>query len=212
MTTIYLVRHGQSQTNIQKVFTGQIDSVLSDVGESQAMAVKEYFKAVPIDKIISSDLVRCVQTVTPTARLKNLTVETDVGFREIYSGKWQGKSFFDIERLYPKDYGNWRKDLINCTPTGGESVKVMAQRVFSAFESVAKNNKGKSVIVSTHSVPIRAIVSNVKFGDFSKMAEVGWVPNGSVTEIKYSEGSFSVITCGDISHLGDLITELPKNI
>ncbi|MGN0818985.1 MAG: histidine phosphatase family protein [Christensenellaceae bacterium] len=212
MTTVYLVRHGQSLTNVEKVFTGRIDSALSVDGRKQAQAVKEFFDDIPLDAIYSSDLSRCVQTVEPVARAKKLNIVKESGFREIYSGLWQGKSFTDIAKLYPEDYNKWRNDLANCTPTGGESVAAMSERVFSAFERIVKANARKTTLICTHSVPIRAIVSIINYGSFSRIGESGWVPNGSVTEIAYNDGKYCVVECGKTAHLGDLITSLPNNI
>ena len=68
MTTILIVRHGFSESNKLKTFTGHIDAPLSDVGVEQARLTCEYIeKNYIIDNIYSSDLSRAVNTLKPLA-------------------------------------------------------------------------------------------------------------------------------------------------
>ena len=129
MTRLIIVRHGESETNKQKVFTGQLDIGLSEIGKKQAELVEKYLKAYKIDKIYSSDLKRAYDTALPTAKSKGIKIQTSKNLREIYAGKWEGMSFNNIQNEYPDTYSVWRNDIGKAVCDGGESVKELKERV-----------------------------------------------------------------------------------
>ena len=59
---IFFVRHGQTTANLTKVYSGQHDFLLTDLGKEQAASIRPYMESIPFDKVFSSDLTRVVQT------------------------------------------------------------------------------------------------------------------------------------------------------
>ena len=106
-TTIYLVRHGQSEANLKDLFLGQKNLDLTPLGHAQAEKTAEYLKNLHIDKIYSSDLTRAYQTAEHTAKVKGVDIEKNIGIREIDAGKWELVSFFELPSLYPEDWQLW---------------------------------------------------------------------------------------------------------
>ena len=90
MTTLILIRHGQSQANITKCFAGQSDPDLTEKGKKQAEALSNWLiNNYNIDSIYSSDLLRAYNTALPTAqKLKKQIIKTKQ-LREINAGYWQ---------------------------------------------------------------------------------------------------------------------------
>ena len=123
MTTLYFVRHGESRANVETVFTGQTDVPLSDRGMRQAEELKERLLSLRPDAFFSSDLLRAVQTVTPTAEALGLAVRPEKGLREIDGGLWEGKHIGEIARAYPEDYARWTENIGLARCTGGESLE-----------------------------------------------------------------------------------------
>ena len=74
MTTLYLIRHGESQANVDKIFTGQTDVPLSPRGLHQAQLLAKKLVRLPVGAVYASDLLRAVQTVTPAAEALDLPV------------------------------------------------------------------------------------------------------------------------------------------
>ncbi|MCC5893331.1 histidine phosphatase family protein [Exiguobacterium sp.] len=75
MTTIYLIRHCSA--------TGQApDAPLTEAGERQALALRDFFQDVPVTRIISSDYERAVASITPFATASELSIETEPKLRE----------------------------------------------------------------------------------------------------------------------------------
>ena len=87
-TTLILVRHGNSVTNVTNTFAGSLDAELNEMGNKQARLTAEYLKKFKIDKIYSSDLKRAYNTAVPIAEFHNMKIEKNEGLRELFAGDW----------------------------------------------------------------------------------------------------------------------------
>ena len=81
---LYLIRHGESETNKNGLWTGWLDVPLTEQGKEDAASASKIVSSVPFDKIYSSDLSRAIDTVKPLANALNLPIHIDEELREIY--------------------------------------------------------------------------------------------------------------------------------
>lgn len=212
MTTLYLVRHGESRSNLNGDYTGQQDSVLSETGYKQAGCILSYFNGVHIDAIYSSDLSRAYETALPISRVHRVPIIKTKKLREIYGGEWEGVLFSQICSLFPDDYAVWRDNIAESRCTGGESVRDVFERSVEAIEEIVCNHPDKSIVIATHATPIRTLLTFWRTGDIVNMASVPWVPNASVSRIEYRDGIFIPVDVGNTSHLGNMITNIDGKI
>ncbi len=213
MSKILIVRHGNSLSNIDKTFTGHIDSPLSELGERQAQKVCEFIeKNYKIDAIYSSDLSRAINTVKPFADRKGIKIQLDKNLREIYGGKWEGVKFSDIANEFSSDFSIWKETpgLARCT--GGESYLEATNRIVDAVYKIATENDGKTVVVATHGGVIRGLQCRLSGLPLERMSEINYVVNASVSEIDFSDGILKWLGCCNCDYLNGLITEMPKGI
>ena len=127
-TTFYFVRHGESEGNAARVFTGQTDSPLTARGRQQAAAVADELAKVKFDRIVSSDLSRTRDTAQVIAKRHRIPVETLPELREINVGDRTGTPF-DEARGLP----NWSDDGFVSWP-GGETLDQVLARTLGAIE------------------------------------------------------------------------------
>ena len=212
MTTLYFVRHGESRANVEKVFTGQTDVPLSDRGMRQAEELKERLLSLRPDAFFSSDLLRAVQTVTPAAEALKLPVIREQGLREIDGGKWEKMHIDEIARVYPEDYARWTENIGLARCTGGESLEEVQARGLAAIRRIAAENEGKCVAVATHAAMIRALTCAFRGRPLSEMQHIPFVPNASLSEVRFESGEFTIGRYADVSFLGSDVTRLPENI
>ncbi len=212
MTTLLLIRHGESEANREGYFAGQSDAALLEKGLMQARLTAEFIKnEYDVAKIYASDLRRAYDTGKVLSELIGIKVIPEKRLREIFAGVWQGMKFDDIERQFESDYGVWRNDIGNCKTTCGESVRELGERVMAALLDIARDNDGKTVAVATHATPIRAVQCMIGDG-FDSMKNIPWVTNASVTEIIYENGKWSLgRVCRD-EHLSKFRTSFPANV
>ncbi|MBE7063530.1 MAG: histidine phosphatase family protein [Clostridia bacterium] len=213
MTTVLLVRHGESQANRHGVFAGQIDIDLEERGELQAEKTARFIKEnYKVDRVYASDLIRAHRTGQAVADAVGLPLETDVALREIYAGEWENVPFKTLEENFAEDWHVWCTDLGRSRCTGGESVAELGERIMKAVKRLAEENGGKTIVIATHATPVRAMQCLVETGDITNMKEYAWVSNASVSEFFYEAGTWRIGRVSQDEHLSELVTGLPQGV
>ncbi len=213
MTTLLIIRHGQSISNLERYFTGQLDTPLTEMGHRQAALTARYIASnYRVDAVYTSDLSRAYHTGKAVADELGLPVTQWADLREIYGGKWEGTRFDALPAHYPDSFAVWHTDIGSATPDGGESVKAMQKRVIDAITRIAEENHGKTVVIACHGTPIRALQCHCEGKTLSQMNDVPWVTNASVSTVIYHRGSFTMPVVSYDAHLGNLVSTLPPNV
>ncbi|MBE7087606.1 MAG: histidine phosphatase family protein [Clostridiales bacterium] len=210
MTKLILVRHGESLANVKDVFAGHFDIELSELGFRQANLTAEYIRNnYKVDKIYSSDLKRAFSTAKVYADSVGLAVSGDKNLREIYSPLWDDINFKDILKKFREDFLVWINDFESSRCTNGESVKEVGDRVYNFLTLLAKQNEGKTILVTSHATPIRTFLARVK-GVSPNVLK--WVSNASVSVFNFEYDTWSCEKVGYDDHLANLVTRLPDNV
>lgn len=213
MTTVILIRHGESEANREDIFAGHLNVDLMPKGVEQAQKTAQYIvENYTVDKIYASDLKRAYKTGKTLADKLGMEIIADKRFREIDAGEWDGIKFNELGDKYAEEFRIWRDDIANAKCTGGESVEDLRKRVFGVATEVAENNDGKTVVIATHATPIRVMQTYVQMGSLEKMNDIPWVSNASVSVFEYDNGKWTCKAVSMDKHLGDLVTALPSNV
>ncbi|MEG6616163.1 alpha-ribazole phosphatase [Peptococcaceae bacterium 1198_IL3148] len=165
---IYLVRHGEIQGVGKKCFIGQTDLPLSNEGIKQAYFLQRELCCMPISGIFCSDLKRTLNTAQIVAAKGNIAITPLKELREIDLGQWEGKSFEEVRRLYPREFKKRGEDMVNYRPSGGESFSDLRDRVMKAFNNICQNTKGNIIIVG-HAGVNRVILCSLMDIPLNKM-------------------------------------------
>lgn len=213
MTTFIIVRHGESEANKMKIFTGVSQYNLSELGHKQAETTAEFIKKTyKIDEIYSSPLPRAYQTAEHTADKLGLSITTEENLREINGGEWDGMKFDELWEKYEKEYYKWKNDIGSSRCPGGESAKEVSDRAREAFLKIAKLCPDKTVAVFSHAMLIRCAEAMFKNAPLSELQNLPWVSNASVTIATYDEKDGFKLVKRDINeHLEGMQTHLPKS-
>ena len=213
MTKLIFVRHGQSVANLKQVFAGQTNPDLTEQGHRQAEALSDWIaENYKIDAIYSSDLIRAYNTARPIADKLKLSITKTEKLREIYSGKWQGVSYFEIKENYPQEYSVWLSDIGNVVCPGGESFVELAERVKAEILSIAERHSGQTVIITTHATPIRALMAEYVKGSITLAKDVPWTSNTSVSIAECENGILKFTLVDYTDYLSDLKSKFPSGI
>lgn len=210
MTTVILVRHGYSTANKDGIFAGNYDADLDEKGILQALKTAKYISEnYKVDKVYASDLKRAYKTGLAIADETGAEIIPDNRLREISAGKWEGAVFDSLAELYPEDFYVWQEDISNAKCTDGESVKELAERVMCAMTEIAEKNDGKVIALVSHATPVRVFECLVKTGDLTRLNEINWVSNASVSVYTYDKDTWSAKLISFDEHLKDIRTTLP---
>src|SRR3954466_11612253 len=104
ITTVLLIRHGETAWNAERRLQGHLDISLNLEGERQAAAVAQALAGTHIDAIVSSDLQRASQTAQAIAASHQLPVQVERDLRERCYGGFEGLLYAEIEERFPREF------------------------------------------------------------------------------------------------------------
>lgn len=159
--TVYLARHGESETNEDGMITGQLDVGLSRRGLEQSEALARCLADTHLDAIYTSGLCRTVSTATPTAQRKGMPIARVDGFDEIHMGILQGR--FRDERD-AEAQGMWearRAALWTYEVPGGERFDRFAARVEAALGPLLERHCGQTILIVGHRATNQVLLGNL---------------------------------------------------
>jgi len=156
---LFLIRHGQTEWNLEGRYQGSMDTDLTETGKIQARLAKEYLEKVDFSNIYSSPLRRAIDTAKIIADGRQGDIKIKEELKELNFGKWEGLKFGEIDDKFHEDYQDWLSDPFNNKPTGGESFKQLLKRVIKGIdEIIAENEDGSDVAVVAHGGVIVALL------------------------------------------------------
>ena len=142
MTTLLLVRHGETDWNAEGRLQGQTDRPLNDFGRRQARQLAEQLAGEEFEAICSSDLARARETAEILAERLGLPVELDPDLREKDWGNWEGLTAVERDRV----------EFV------GESTQAHQERMLRALARIsAEHPVGGTVLVVTHGGSMRRV-------------------------------------------------------
>jgi broad specificity phosphatase PhoE len=201
---IYLVRHGQTDYNLQGVVQGSgIDAPINATGRAQAEAFFRTYRSVPFDRVYHSALLRTRQSVQgfidlglPTCMLPELN--------EISWGDFEGTPMTPEEgQYYQFMLHQWQLGNLDYAIAGGESPNAVAERLSKALEILLKDT-GKTLLVCMHGRAIRIFLSILCQTDLKDMDQ--YEHNNLCLYLleQNSETTFSILKHNDQDHLRGL--------
>lgn len=161
MTTLYIVRHGETDSNIAHTCLGHKDVPLNAAGAEQAMELAGKYRSIPLDAVYSSPLKRAVDTAAGIAEMKALKIIMNYGLIERDFGDWDDMTFEEIAKKYPREYFEWQENWTGFKIPNGESSDEAQTRISAAVDKILSENEGKSVLIVTHLGTARHIISHV---------------------------------------------------
>jgi alpha-ribazole phosphatase/probable phosphoglycerate mutase len=148
MTEIVLIRH--VETNLAGTFCGHLDPDLNAVGERNLRSVIEEVEPLGIARIYSSDLRRASRTATVISEQIGVPVELRSGLREMHFGQWEGLTWNQIERTYPREAELWVREFPERPAPDGEAYRDFVARVEAEFGLVIAQQRNAPSAVVTH--------------------------------------------------------------
>jgi 2,3-bisphosphoglycerate-dependent phosphoglycerate mutase len=202
MPKLILLRHGESQWNLENRFTGWVDVELSPKGEGEAKHAGDLIAAIPIDKVYTSVLKRAINTANialgVSSRL-DLPTARDQALNERHYGDLQGLNKAETAKQYGDEQVHiWRRSY-DIPPPNGESLKDTAARTIPYFESkiLPDLKDGKNILIVAHGNSLRSIVMYLDHLTKEQVLELN-IPTG--TPLVYDiDDKGAVISSGYLS-------------
>jgi alpha-ribazole phosphatase len=187
---IYLVRHGETQENKNKLYYGNLDVSLNEKGKTQALKASEALREINFDRVYTSERSRTKETASLILNGRSNPFMIDKRINEMDFGEFEGKDFKEIQRLYPKEYEAWKNNWKEFSLPGGESYTEVYKRVDNFMEELLKENY-KNVLVVSHGGIIRTILCYVLGGNLDNFWKFS-SNNCDLCLIKYEYGNIFI--------------------
>jgi len=200
--TVYLIRHGETDWNMEGRWQGHADVPLNDLGRRQAALLARRLQAegARFDAIYSSDLARAYQTAWEVGAAVRVPVQLLPSLREIDLGSWSGLTYEEIGSTFPAEVELLRQGQ-DIPRGGGESMAALTKRVVEAVDAISAHHAGETLALVTHGGCIRALLAHAEnyAGDgFKRFPHIG---NTSVSVIVIDGGHWRCVSVNDMAHL-----------
>jgi broad specificity phosphatase PhoE len=191
MTEIILVRHGETEWNVQQVFRGRIDIELNETGLRQVELLAEYLSGVKIDAVYSSPLRRALKTAEMIASPHKLEVKIAPGLIDCDFGKWQGLPQQEVKDRYKELYAEWVKNPHLIRMPEGESLSDVRERALTVVDEVVAKYEGTVALVS-HRVVNKVLICALLGLDNSHFWNIRQ-DTGAITIFAYENNRFILL-------------------
>jgi broad specificity phosphatase PhoE len=199
MTTVYLVRHGQTAWNREEVFRGRADIALNETGREEALLAGQYLKKVAVNAIYSSPLSRAVETAEVIARYQDKKVLISDGLIDIDFGQWQGVSHEVVMERYGELYRQWKDNPHMVRFPGGETLEEVRERALRAVDEILLEHSDETLVMVSHRVVNKTLVCGLLGLDNSHFWKIGQ-DTACINVLEFGEG-FTLRCLNDTSHL-----------
>lgn len=183
MARLILLRHGESQWNLENRFTGWVDVPLSPRGTQEAKDAGAKLKGFTFDRAFTSVLSRANETlrlVLEAVGQTGIPIEKDKALNERMYGDLQGMNKAETAQEYGEAQVKiWRRSY-DVKPPGGESLKDTAERVLPYYEAKIKPYlfKGETILIAAHGNSLRALVMQLEQLTKEQVLELN-IPTGA---------------------------------
>jgi len=154
-TSIWLVRHGQTEFNKQRRYQGVADSPLTHYGLLQAHALARRLRRIPFKVAVVSPCLRAQVTAETILADRDAAIVDDPRWRETNHGRWEGLTYQEVRARFPDEAAARFADALHGRPAGGESLAEVAQRVVEGWRALLQQHSGGRILVVTHATPVQ---------------------------------------------------------
>ena len=197
---LYVIRHGETDWNVEKRFQGTADISLNEKGVELARIVGENMMDIPFDFAISSPLRRAVETAQLALGGRDIPICPDSRVGEMSFGDWEGLHYYEGSPEIPAGFMyNFFHDTDKyVAPPNGESFEQVIERTGNLYKELISNEEYENahILISSHGASSRAFLQGV-FQD-GNIWQGGVPKNCAVTIVEIEKG---VVKSVELDHI-----------
>lgn len=175
---LVLIRHGEIDSNVAKIYSGRSGEPLNSRGRVQAEQAAAQLTGQPIVALITSPLRRAVETANIIGNSLNLSPQVSAHFNELRMGPWEGLSEQLVESTYPDEFALWNARPADLALEGRETLDELRSRVLAGLLDLQGRHGASQVAIVSHVAVIRVLMLHAHgrpLNDYKKMV----VPNAT---------------------------------
>ncbi|MEK8127673.1 histidine phosphatase family protein [Paenibacillus filicis] len=199
-TTLYLVRHGQTEWNVEHRMQGHQDSPLTELGIRQANWLGDALQNERIDTVFSSTSRRAVRTAELIRGARELPVQESDEFREINLGIWEGRTQAEVKELFPVQFDQFWSDPEAFQVEGSETFRQVRERAAAKLDEILQAHPGRSILLVTHTVVVKLLMAYFENRPMNELWNLPYIHPACLCKIEVRNGIPEIILHGDIGH------------
>lgn len=157
-TSIWLVRHGQTELNKARRYQGATDSPLTLYGLRQGAALGHRLRRIPFTIAVVAPAMRARATAAAILGVRDTPIIADARWSETHHGRWEGLTYREVRTRFPREATERFADALHGRASGGESLAEVAQRVAEGWGALLHEYPGERILVVTHATPIQLVL------------------------------------------------------
>lgn len=182
ITRLLLIRHGETDWNVERRCQGQEDPPLNSQGREQALLLADALSGISLDVLYSSPLARARETARILKERLGVSLHLEPRLMEIHLGDWGSRLVTEVAENDAERYLRWDTDPWSVTPPGGESLFQVRERVHAAGDEIVRRHKGKTIGLVAHRIPLAMLKIRYEHLDSSLLRKM-YLPNAGWEEV-----------------------------
>jgi len=205
MLNIYITRHGETQWNTEGRLQGWLNSPLTEKGILQGQKLNHAVNMYDIKKIYSSPSERALKTAISAKGKLAVEIELMDELKEMNMGQWEGKTLAQIKEREPENFENyWQRPHLFIKNTG-ENFDEVLSRTKKALDRIIKENPSGNVLIVTHGVTLKALMSHFSSEGFIEFWTKPVVAQASISLVRVHDLEKSeILLYGDTRHFDEM--------
>ncbi len=199
-----VVRHGETEWNVQGRVQGHLDSPLTARGRAQAEAIAARLARERFDAVVASDLGRALDTARAIAARSRHPVATDARLRERNFGEGEGRTYDELDARWPALFARSGATDPDAAIPGGETRRAFHERVRAAFEDLARAHDGRRIAVVSHGGVLAALYRIVHGIPVATVHRVP-IANASYNAVAFDADAWALEAWDEVDHLDDAV-------
>ncbi|HSJ80523.1 MAG TPA: histidine phosphatase family protein [Thiobacillus sp.] len=208
-TRICIIRHGETDWNVEKRIQGHTDVPLNETGRAQALAMAFNAAHQRFAAIYSSDLVRAVETAQALAQREDHEVKLLPQLRERHYGLFQGITAEQGAALHPAAYAHYVARDPDYDFETGESLRRFAERVADGIDWLVRHYSGQTIAAVSHSGVLDVVYRRATGRPLSTPRDFV-IPNCALNWFHFDSQGWHLEAWADRHHLHEVLTESPE--
>lgn len=192
-TSIFLVRHGQTEWNKYNRLQGQRDSPLTQVGKQQAYKVKKSLEQHTIHKAYASPLQRAKDTLDIILEGREVEVVSSCNLKEINLGPWEGKTREQTKLSHPIEYMMFWENQDRFKLPGAETYRQLQNRVVEELNTIFAKEKNKNILVVSHWIAIKVALAYFTSTPLRQLSSISDPGNGTLLTLTCLDNNLSIV-------------------
>jgi probable phosphoglycerate mutase len=208
-TRICIIRHGETDWNIEKRIQGQIDIPLNATGRAQALAMAYNAAHHKFSAIYSSDLNRALDTAQGLAERLGLEVNPLPQLRERHYGIFQGLTAAEGEQRHPEAHARYIARDLDYDFETGETLRALAERAVEGIAWLARHHAGETIAAVSHGGVLDVLYRKATGRNLEAPRDFK-IPNCALNWFHIDAHGWHLETWGDRHHLENVLVETPE--